>query len=777
MKIEEMTNKERIAAEKEWYSSGEAYKDLLGFGIKQSDPFPGNPLDLGIDISNPIKINEEADLNFNLLNELRPILEDVMAGDPEALNRPEYTCLNLANIRLAIDYLLQHNGFSDFTLNALTKDPWRLVYRSRPPTPTEFLGFKYIGPQADALFEHIPSIFEEGLDPTKPHRTIVLYPSIGAGKSTLAILYSLYISTCVSLMWAPYKFFGLAPSTIFTQVYCAASQKKSSELLFEPMLQLLESAPFFIKARTKYDMQKGMKEFENELEPQHIFWTTATPSSSIQFSGGMNYKLISSPNGLLGQSIITGTLTEINFLIESGKSPSWIYKLFTKLRQRIVSRLGSNYYARFIIDSSPNTLEDNPVEQWINEDAPKSKSNYIVKGARWDFFKKDFPDFKDKNGEINLEKAFYLYKGGDGNLPHVVEQGTLAHYVADDLVLCPKNSVDTSYEDMARENPIEFMRDYCGLPSDSADRIFYNKEIVNNIFCERLRNMYAYIEAPSQEQPEHLIWDQVRDMFFYKIINSYYFWYAPEIPRVITVDQSITGDVTCIAVSHTERDPTLIDKETKDFQIVYITDFVINIIPNGNRINLDAVRFFIIDLMVLGNMNLLKCSFDTFQSEAAVQALNRFGLESVWLSVDKTNDNYLSFIDLINHGRYKAGPSIIMRNNLFSLQMKRRKGKEGKAGAGTLKIDHTDGDLVVQYPPFYNPLIKDSWKTSWNEATCFTGIHAKDSTDAACGNVSLLRTINPITYKLWEPDKIVDRNYDSVKVEVKDWMNKKGLIV
>jgi hypothetical protein len=33
-----------------------------------------------------------------------------------------------------------------------------------------------------------------------------------------------------------------------------------------------------------------------------IFWTTAVPTSAIQFSNGANFKLISNPNGLLGQA-------------------------------------------------------------------------------------------------------------------------------------------------------------------------------------------------------------------------------------------------------------------------------------------------------------------------------------------------------------------------------------------------------------------------------------------------------------------------------------------
>lgn len=84
---------------------------------------------------------------------------------------------------------------------------------------------------------------------------------------------------------------------------CGVTQRKSSELLFEPMLNLLESSPYFVKCRTKQDMANAELEFLNSnKEPDHVYWTTASPTSVIAMSNGANYKLISSPGGLLGQA-------------------------------------------------------------------------------------------------------------------------------------------------------------------------------------------------------------------------------------------------------------------------------------------------------------------------------------------------------------------------------------------------------------------------------------------------------------------------------------------
>lgn len=105
-------------------------------------------------------------------------------------------------------------------------------------------------------------------------------------------------------------------TSIYTQVYIAGSMKKSSELLLEPMMNLLDSSPFFERCRSKSQMEEGMRFFEESGDKiDKIYWTTASPTSSIEMSGGSRYKLISNPGQLLGQNIISATMSEITFLI------------------------------------------------------------------------------------------------------------------------------------------------------------------------------------------------------------------------------------------------------------------------------------------------------------------------------------------------------------------------------------------------------------------------------------------------------------------------------
>lgn len=97
--------------------------------------------------------------------------------------------------------------------------------------------------------------------------------------STLTVLANLYIALQFAYMWAPYKYYGYAPSTQFTIVFSGFSQKKAYELLMGPLINLLRQADFWQQCRTMDDMIKANKEFNNAQGISHIYWTTATPTA------------------------------------------------------------------------------------------------------------------------------------------------------------------------------------------------------------------------------------------------------------------------------------------------------------------------------------------------------------------------------------------------------------------------------------------------------------------------------------------------------------------
>lgn len=463
--------------------------------------------------------------------------------------------------------------------------------------------------------------------------------------------------------------------------------------------------------------------------------------------------------------------------IVTHNSPEKVLRTFKKTKARVASRMKGNYYGRVILDSSPNSMED-PMDQWINHDAPKSRDNFIVRGSLWELNRKAFPEIYingiDKPPVFTPQNSFKIFKGGNGNLPCILAPGQEANYAIQDIIDVPNVTAEgVNLRDSAEEDILNFIRDQCAIATEGADRVFYDLAKVEDIFCDKLRNIYYGITASAADNPNHLIWDKIHKKFFKKVLNRYLFWYKPSVERTLSVDQSITGDVTGIAVSHVERDKYKLDPNGNMVPI-YITDFQIAIIPQKNdRISLDAIKFFIEDLIKIGNMNIRYVSFDTFQSEATEQYLTRLGVDVCNLSVDFPNDPYVNFISLYFQGRLKAGRNIFYKNNILSIRESFRKTKSGEKG--TMKYDHTDGDLYNGAPNNYNELDPMSYKNSWT--TCKTGTNAKDILDATVASVELLRRNNVKPLEVWDPDSIEVLDHESAKEKVLNKLRKDNWVI
>ena len=591
---------------------------------------------------------------------------------------------------------------------------------------------------------------------SNPNGLYVTDDGIVTHNSTCVVDLNLYVATLFALMWAPYRYYGYAPSTQFTIVFGGYSQKKASELLLEPMMNVLRSSDYFQQCRTWTDMVKKQKEFEELGEVPNIYWTTSSPTSAIAFSNGLNVKVVSSEMDIVGQNILFGNCTEISFWQEQGGwSDEKIKKFFNRLRDRIDSRMKRDRISGFILDSSPNTM-DSAIDQWIWEEAPQDKSCYILSGPRWKFFKNEFnPDCFDSKGNVKVgdwEHNFPMAKGGNGKTAHPIDSPLeLEQYDPIDVVWCPRDGETGSMYDKGKLGPSEFLRDWCGIPAGQADRIFADTSVLNCVFDNKLRNFEGSIKADAMQDPEHLIWDQVKDVFFNKVLDKYYFYYNPDTPRVLSVDQSYAEDMTGITVSHYERMKDKIDTSTGDMLNCVVTDFTIVIVPSaGGQINLDAIRYFIKDLIEIGNLKIRHVGFDQFQSVPAQQYLRRRNITVDYVSVDKMNDPYKELIDFINKGRYFCGKNIYFLNNLKSIQWVKRK-------SGKLKVDHIKGDLV-------------------QDDSELSGINAKDVADAAASNVYLLSKFEEemVGTSVWSPNIDDKHDYDSALKKTQNLMANMG---
>ena len=637
------------------------------------------------------------------LENLQDKMKDLLAHPKEDLsymanirNEMNFSDIELRDLQSAFSKLLGNDNLSESDKVRLVTESWRVSYTEKPPTVSEFLSPAWIGGTSDSLFPYMKTIMEEFFDPSSLYRNLILHLPIGFGKSMLSMLILVYISVYYSLLRNPKQYLNQASHATVVIAILAVTQAKAEEITTRPLLNLLGNSEKFLKCRREDQMESYQLE-----NPNKICYTTASTKGSMFRISDLYFKQVSQISDLLGLNILSSTATELTFFSEV---PGWndqkIMRVFNDLKGRMYSRFQGHYLSRSILDSSPNTMESDITKYIVNE-APKSKQNYILEGTKWEWQPFQFPIWeKDKT------QTFPVFVGTESTPPKILKEHEKDNYDHTQILDVP-NDIRT----LADDDLLKVIKDYGGRPSASADKLV-NLNHIEPIFSPQLKNIYTFIHAPANLPPEGLIWNRIKDTFFYKTQNGKYEFYRnPNAVRYVSVDQSYSnnGDATGIAVSHVEMN--------KKGELIYVTDMTICIVATKEQISLEAIKFFIRDLRKEGTMKIAKVSFDQFQSQTTIQYLKNHGFDVERLSVDSSTEPYLNYLALMSRGACKMGRNLIFKNNLKSLLLTKTK-------TGLPRVDHSKGDVP------YDENDKD-----WN--TSKMGYNAKDCSDAVVGSVYL----------------------------------------
>ena len=194
------------------------------------------------------------------MHNLQDITKDFIEGD-NALYTKYLAGIDTALVKKALDTVLNNPHLSNAQKVQLLGRSWSVVYRTKPPTVEEFLSPKYLGATASEanLYPRVRTVIEGFMAPNSEYRNLIMSCFIGFGKSSASVLISLYVAVLISLMRDAKKFFGLSPASVLCQVLISYSLKKSSEVLLEPFLNILETATFFERSHTRESMIKRDK--------------------------------------------------------------------------------------------------------------------------------------------------------------------------------------------------------------------------------------------------------------------------------------------------------------------------------------------------------------------------------------------------------------------------------------------------------------------------------------------------------------------------------------
>lgn len=525
----------------------------------------------------------------------------------------------------------------------------------------------YIGPDGVRIYdfwkEEMIDIFQGG----QKYNEVILECALGVGKTTIAtymLIRKLYEMSCYQNVAALYGLMGTAHTFL---MYLSPSLRQAELTGFGQLKTALDSIPYF------------KKEFQRDPKVSSIL---KYPEKIVITAG-------SSEGHQVGSNLIASILDESNFF-SGGKisSPDALSQV-AHLHNSIVTR-GKTRFMRAGVNNSLSILISSPTykSSYTQDRITRSIGDPTVKvvhGKLWTI----------KGRELYSPKTFPVFLGNDRMDPLLIRttedvNGILSSQGEDELP--PDTSLEEALHRLPPEVesridnvPIDFKKQYetaliqsiqdiSGISVNPVGRLFSSRAILSQAVDKTLRGWFTKTEFIISTLDD----SDTNNITHYLIKDVPYQYLKP---THIHIDQSVTTDRTGIAGAHKEG--TLL-KDGQPLPMV-IVDFALRIEPPEppKQISITRVRSFVLYLAKTVRLRMGKISYDQYQSTESRQVLQENGLDGEYQSVDRTDDQYLNFINMLQDGRVKFSKQVhdLIASEIFDLiHFRERK-----------KVDHPDG--------------------------------------------------------------------------------------
>lgn len=586
-----------------------------------------------------------------------------------------------------------------------------LFFYSPPPTPKEFLDpdNKWLSKDfIDGIYPFVKDSFLKILDRDANYNDIIMYGSLGQGKSTLTHLLIFYTLVYIHHMRSPKIYFNILTTPSIYLLSFTIS--KAVQLLLQPIYDLIDSSPRAIKVHN----QAKVFQVQKEKGLDYFVWSTAANVGYLTVNSGVKLLTGASSLSYIGSSSIQLYISELAFFIEQdGKTEEEIFKIYADGVKRIKSRFGdSTYLAWSYLDTSANNA-DSQIENFILNELRYRDKTYFSMKSLWEALPFRAPKWQ-KTGE-----TFKVITGKGTIPPKFLPSEEEMLKVPKDLII----DVPIDYYQDFKDDIVKSIKDIAGRPTSSENK-FISGDLIERIFDNNLSNIEAAVTIDSMDNPEKLLWDQIKDIFFsqYDGVN-YIIKRASKEPRFIGLDIATAkdGDDMGLSMGHWEWS---VERASR----IYVYDFTLNLTSGMHGISMDAWKFFILDLYNIG-LNIAGIASDTKEVSGAEQFFKRYEIPFKKQSVDSNLEPYEQFKIMIQNDHIKAGRNIFLKNNLINLEKKQIKKVTQKGVAReTLRIDHPIGNVNKNYDG------------DWSKSNA--GYFAKDVSDSAVQSFYLARETN-----------------------------------
>ncbi|WYC17961.1 terminase large subunit [Vibrio phage vB_VneS_J26] len=556
------------------------------------------------------------------LNLLEKIMEEELNAFPEKQRKPmvHYLSQYLAgNIKLDI-----------------------ADYHTIPVDPRTFLMDDfYLGLKDDVY----PALIDEFCEMNSgKYIEIVLTGGIGTGKTTLAVwntAYQLYLLSCLK---DPHKLFKLDKSSEILIVFQSITADLARKLNYNRFKALIDQSPYF-QTRFPYD-----RRVETELKyPNRIY---VRPVSGEDTAA-------------IGQNVIGGIIDEINYMAvtsnskkeEGGGTYDQAAKVYNSIARRRKSRFMTKGQIAGLLCLVSSRKYPGQFTDRKEEEAKKDKTIYIYDKTIW--------QIKPKG--TYGDKRFNVFIGDATRKPRILDDNE-----------DPRKTYKPKDQHLIRAIPVEFkgefqtdmvnaLREVAGVATLASHPFILNTDAIEPCFDPKTKSIFKESICNFDDKKLHLLSKNV---------------YAPDIPRFIHLDLSLTGDKTGFAMGCIPRFTTMDRGDVKEVHPVFRIDGALAIeAPQGGEILYWKIRKLIYALRDKLGFNIKWITFDTHQSTDSKQILAQNGFVTGIQSVDTTTLPYDLVKSAIYDKRLAAPPHELLQLELARLE------KDTQSD----KIDHPPG--------------------------------------------------------------------------------------
>lgn len=551
----------------------------------------------------------------------------------------------------------------------------------------------YAGRDARKLYpfwkDLICDIFNNG---KQNYNQIVLTGGIGTGKSTCGlyiVMRKLYELSCYNNIAG---LFGLMSNTMTAFLYFSLTKYQAERSGFSQLRSMIDGVPYFKEYFKRNQYRNSTLDFPENIR---IFYGSSTAD-------------------MIGLNCISAIIDEANFFGDSSGSEvdlGTVEELYNAVLSRTSSRFtsnGVNNSLNLVISSSTfkTSMTSKLYEKSLTDDTIK-----YARARLWDIKPKG--TYKDE--------TFFVFAGNDKFDPFII--GSTSELstklgISLDPSLTIKEAVSRlsqEYRLLIDEVPVDFypnytnnviqaLQDFSGMSVASTGKLFSSRSTFESCIDSNIKPLFSKDEFTVETMND----SPQNNIQYY--LNGIEFPHK-ECPRYIHIDIGVATDAYGIACCYKYGTKIVDGVETPEFYY----DFVLRIVPPPppKRVSISRCHEFIKYMRDVLGLRIGLISFDQFQSEASRQFLNENGFKAVYQSVDKTDTQYLFFVDCLykNCVHFSQEFADSIKKELFELIWYRSKHKvdhPGSTKTGGMK-DRMDGVVGALYNAYttkedmYNP--------------------------------------------------------------------------